>query len=398
MRNGYRRSHSTTHLNREGMEQPLDENVADPLEDFLSEEDLRREKMVSLSDDGFLDGFPTESGATPSDTPLCAAAAPVVPPVDVCVLTPTQRLDSHVRTSVQRFDGRAAAIALIAMVGIISLVRLGVLPSLPTMHPLPVAHPQSAQSESPEPDTLAPDTAVTTAAEDKAAGSPVVSEPVLLAGTTLPDGNRSRRDAREPEPSALTPPARETPATDVFAPPVSAVPTATAPAAPTASVDSSEPSPRVPEAVSAAVPIPPVAIDPPPPPSPPAPPDADPSGPASLPIVPSPGPSDTSAIQAVLGEYQRAFSMLDVGAARALWPTLDAKALDRAFSQLDRQALEFQSCQIAVVATRAVADCGGRARYVRRVGSKNPRDEARQWRFNLRKLDDRWLIETVDTR
>ena len=76
-------------------------------------------------------------------------------------------------------------------------------------------------------------------------------------------------------------------------------------------------------------------------------------------------------------ETRSGCSML--GAARAVWPTVDAKALGRAFDQLQQQTLEFDECAIAVTGARAVASCGGNARYVPKVGNKSPRTEARQW-------------------
>jgi hypothetical protein len=51
-----------------------------------------------------------------------------------------------------------------------------------------------------------------------------------------------------------------------------------------------------------------------------------------------------------------------------------------------------------VQGTVASADCRGRATYVRRVGSKAPRTEARAWSFRLRKVDAGWQILRVDMR
>jgi hypothetical protein len=108
--------------------------------------------------------------------------------------------------------------------------------------------------------------------------------------------------------------------------------------------------------------------------------------------------SDTGAIQDVLGRYRSAFNELDAGAASAIWPSLDTKALRRAFEHLEQQNLVFDTCQIAVTEARAVASCGGTARYVPRVGNKTLRDDRRHWEFNLRKIDDVWLIDTVSAR
>jgi hypothetical protein len=108
--------------------------------------------------------------------------------------------------------------------------------------------------------------------------------------------------------------------------------------------------------------------------------------------------SETGAIQGVLGRYRTAFNELDADAARAIWPSLDTKALRRAFEHLEQQNLVFDQCQIAVTDARAVASCGGTARYVPRVGNKTLHDDRRHWEFNLRKIDDVWLIDTVSAR
>jgi hypothetical protein len=115
----------------------------------------------------------------------------------------------------------------------------------------------------------------------------------------------------------------------------------------------------------------------------------------ALPRMPA---SETGAIQTVLSQYRTAFRDLDAGAARAIWPSVDAKALGKAFESLERQDLIFNSCQIAVRDVRAVASCDGSARYVPRIGNRDPHDERRSWQFKLRKVDDVWLIDTVSAR
>jgi hypothetical protein len=114
---------------------------------------------------------------------------------------------------------------------------------------------------------------------------------------------------------------------------------------------------------------------------------------SARPVVP-----DTRAIEGVLGRYRAAFSGLDASAARAVWPTVDSRALGRAFDGLEEQALAFEACEIAVSERQAVASCGGSARYVPKVGNRRPQTESRHWKFSLRKVDDQWLIEAVDAR
>jgi hypothetical protein len=103
-------------------------------------------------------------------------------------------------------------------------------------------------------------------------------------------------------------------------------------------------------------------------------------------------------IRQVLDRYQEAFSALDAGAAKLVWPSVDVGALDRAFQGLQTQRVELQDCRIAVDETQAVAVCGGLLRYVPRVGRKSERVERRQFEFGLRRVDDVWAIDHVESR
>jgi hypothetical protein len=109
--------------------------------------------------------------------------------------------------------------------------------------------------------------------------------------------------------------------------------------------------------------------------------------------------AETEAIQGVLGRYRTAFNALDASAAQQVWPTVDARTLERAFSGLAEQDLSFDSCRIDLNGVLAEATCRGRARFVPTVGSRTPQDQAREWRFSLRRQSNRgWLIEGVDAR
>lgn len=155
------------------------------------------------------------------------------------------------------------------------------------------------------------------------------------------------------------------------------------------------------------LPEPAVATPAPPPPSPlptrevapvvrneaPAPASVPASAAAAIPVV-----SDTASIENVLGRYRTAFKALDATAARAVWPGVDARALSRAFDQLVEQQLDFQNCDIIVASARATAACGGRARYIPKVGTRSMRDEPRQWTFSLQKVNDQWQIDKVVSR
>ena len=129
----------------------------------------------------------------------------------------------------------------------------------------------------------------------------------------------------------------------------------------------------------------------------PAPPSAPVASPPSS-TAASPLEPQTRAITTVLNRYEQAFSALDANAAHAVWPTVDVKALGRAFGQLDEQTFALEGCNINVAGARAEAECAGNARYIRKVGNRALRVEPRHWHFRLRQLDDQWVIDAVDAR
>ena len=108
--------------------------------------------------------------------------------------------------------------------------------------------------------------------------------------------------------------------------------------------------------------------------------------------------TETRNVALALNRYQDAFSALDANAAHAVWPSVDVKALAKAFDQLEEQTFDLEGCDITVTGARAEADCAGNARYVRKVGNRTLRVEPRRWRFRLRQANDQWLIDAVDAR
>ncbi len=119
---------------------------------------------------------------------------------------------------------------------------------------------------------------------------------------------------------------------------------------------------------------------------------------AAVPVAIVPTRSDETHVAQVLNQYARAYGQLDASAARAVWPSVDERALARAFAGLSSQAVSFDSCDIDVHGVTANASCRGRASYVGRVGSREERVEPRQWRFELRRDGDAWKIETAEAR
>jgi hypothetical protein len=114
-----------------------------------------------------------------------------------------------------------------------------------------------------------------------------------------------------------------------------------------------------------------------------------------VPAALSDAANDEAGIQTTLTRFRTAYSQLDASAARDVWPSVDARALERAFQSLKSQDLRFDSCTMTVTGARAQAACKGRAVYVPRIGDQSPRFSAREWNFELRKADERWTIASA---
>ena len=107
--------------------------------------------------------------------------------------------------------------------------------------------------------------------------------------------------------------------------------------------------------------------------------------------------SDNTRVTQVLNQYARAYGQLDPSAARAVWPSVDERALARAFASLESQDVNFDKCDIDIKGTQASASCSGTASYVGKVGSRQARTEPRQWNFELALHGDDWKIEKAQT-
>jgi hypothetical protein len=101
-------------------------------------------------------------------------------------------------------------------------------------------------------------------------------------------------------------------------------------------------------------------------------------------------------VRDVLDRYASAFERLDVRAAKAMRPTLDDRALQRAFEQLDAQQVRLGSCSFSINEHDANARCQGSATYHPKVGRRAVHVTGREWTFNLSKADGGWQI--VDAR
>jgi hypothetical protein len=107
---------------------------------------------------------------------------------------------------------------------------------------------------------------------------------------------------------------------------------------------------------------------------------------------------DVEAVQQTLKRYVDAYGRLDARAARSVWPTVNHAALERAFGGLVSQGIVFDRCEVRVAGNEAAAHCNGTARYVRKVGSREPQTESRRWTFQLQRTGSEWHILSADTR
>ena len=109
----------------------------------------------------------------------------------------------------------------------------------------------------------------------------------------------------------------------------------------------------------------------------------------------TPAVDEPALVRSVLQRYRAAYQQLDARSAHAVWPAVNETALARAFEGLQSQTLTFDACDVRVNGAAAAATCRGSAQYVPKVGSREPRVEARKWSFTLRKTGADWTIDTA---
>ena len=118
--------------------------------------------------------------------------------------------------------------------------------------------------------------------------------------------------------------------------------------------------------------------------------------PGLMPVPPTvDAPDDNVLVKQVLQRYRTAYEGLDAQSAQAVWPAVNQAALARAFEGLESQSLTFDACDLRFRGEAATATCHGSARYVPKVGSRDPRVESRVWNFTLRKTGSDWKIDSA---
>lgn len=105
-----------------------------------------------------------------------------------------------------------------------------------------------------------------------------------------------------------------------------------------------------------------------------------------------------SGIRSVLQRYEEAYDQRDVRTAATLWPSLDQRALTRAFASLDRQDVNFDRCDIDASEERGSAVCVGTVRYVPRVGRSVEKEGRITWTFDLARSGEDWRITKLSAR
>ena len=116
---------------------------------------------------------------------------------------------------------------------------------------------------------------------------------------------------------------------------------------------------------------------------------------APAPVVTPPGPDDEGLVKQALQRYRHAYEGLDAQSAHDVWPAVNQASLARAFEGLASQAITFDECDVRVRGASASATCRGTARYVPKIGSREPRVEPLVWNFALKKDGVDWKIDSA---
>lgn len=140
---------------------------------------------------------------------------------------------------------------------------------------------------------------------------------------------------------------------------------------------------------------------PPPAAAPPAPPTVLPGDAGSSPQGPSrmaPVLDDRAAIEQLLLNYRDAYRRLDAASAASIFPRVDTRALNRAFSTIVQQDMRFERCSLKLDDQQASALCIGEIEYVQRTGDQSPKTQSLTWTFEFARRSDRWEISSIDAR
>jgi hypothetical protein len=101
---------------------------------------------------------------------------------------------------------------------------------------------------------------------------------------------------------------------------------------------------------------------------------------------------------ATLKRLQLGYARRDAALVKQVWPSVDVRALERAFDGLQSQSVTFEQCETRVTTPTGEMQCRGVTTYVPRIGGQYRRTESRQWRFRMEKQGENWIIDSVTAR
>ena len=111
---------------------------------------------------------------------------------------------------------------------------------------------------------------------------------------------------------------------------------------------------------------------------------------------PAPVPDDR-AVHAVLRQYEAAYTSLDAQAVGVVWPSVDRRALTRAFNGLASQRVRLERCEVRMTGGSARVECAGSAQWTPKIGS-GPQIAQRRWTFELAGNGGEWFIVSAAVR
>ena len=337
-----------------------------------------RGQSTIIEDDGFseddaLQAFAFESGAphtsrragSLADGSQVGPPQQTRPPTDGDLDADDEFVSSHVFTLTNRFRPEMKRWGVAAM----ALLAVGTLAALWMLR----------TSESRETST-----AVLFSRPVPMASAPAPSPPIDARPLPQPDNSVARTVEDKPT-------VPSTPVSGTFAPDL-APPVATAPLLPPPPADEPNPLPPAVETLPRATPPASPSIIASPSPAVPARPEPEAPAPAAVDRALT---AEREAVLLTLNQYEEALEGLNVGATVQVWPSVDRRALERAFSTLKSQGLTFEDCSIVWDESTATAQCDGTLEFVRRVGRPVPFTTQQRWVFRMRKVGSDWQIGDV---
>jgi hypothetical protein len=106
----------------------------------------------------------------------------------------------------------------------------------------------------------------------------------------------------------------------------------------------------------------------------------------------------TEIIRDVLNRYTHSFETMDLGATKAVYPSVDDRALQKAYRALDGQQVRLSNCGVSIEGPDANARCRGTATYRPKIGPRTVQLTDLEWMFRLARGDAGWQIVNANAR